>query len=82
MNKVTSGAVASFNDVNVTLLGKEQDPPHSHHQHPPPHFHQDPTLHAEDCDHTGAVKLGRTSIMEIKILNDDGRELSRYVVEV
>merc|ERR1711936_402292 len=32
---------------------------------------KDPTLHAEDCDHTGAVKLGRTSIMEIKILNDD-----------
>ena len=82
MNKVTSGAVASFNDVNVTLLGKEKDPPHPHHQHPPPHFHQDPTLHAQDCDHTGAVKLGRTSIMEIKILNDDGRELSRNVVEV
>merc|ERR1711971_182769 len=32
---------------------------------------KDPTLHAEDCEHTGAVKLGRTSIMEIKILNDD-----------
>ena len=63
MNKETSGAA----DV-----GKEQDPPHPHHQHPPPHFHQDPTLHAEDCDHTGAVKLGRTSIMEITILNDDG----------
>merc|ERR1712110_304860 len=32
---------------------------------------KDPTMHAQDCDHGGAVKLGRTSIMEIKILNDD-----------
>merc|ERR1711899_103675 len=32
---------------------------------------KDPTLHAGDCDHSGGVKLGRTSIMEIKILNDD-----------
>ena len=31
-------------------------------------------MHAQDCDHGGAVKLGRTSIMEIKILNDDGRK--------
>ena len=35
-------------------------------------LNQDPTLHAGDCDHSGGVKLGRTSIMEIKILNDDG----------
>jgi len=35
---------------------------------------KDPTMHAQDCDHGGAVKLGRTSIMEIKILNDDGRK--------
>ena len=41
---------------------------------PPPNCHQDPTMHAQDCDHGGAVKLGRTSIMEIKILNDDGRK--------
>jgi len=32
---------------------------------------KDPTLHDSDCEHRGAVKLGRTSIMEIKILNDD-----------
>merc|ERR1712130_718182 len=57
--KVTSEAVAGFDDVNVSLLGGQHHPP------------MDPTLHAEDCDQTGAVKLGRTSIMEIKILNDD-----------
>ena len=60
----------SFNAENVSLLGEQ------HPQDAKPHPHQDPTLHAEDCEHTGAVKLGRTSIMEIKILNDDGRNCS------
>ena len=71
MKKVTSEAIVGFNVENVSLLGEQ------HPQDAKPLPHQDPTLHAEDCDHTGAVKLGRTSIMEIKILNDDGKELFR-----
>ena len=70
MKKVTSEAIVGFNVENVSLLGEQ------HPQDAKPLPHQDPTLHAEDCEHTGAVKLGRTSIMEIKILNDDGRNCS------
>merc|ERR1712088_1053102 len=58
-------------EVSVTIVGDNQWEPDEEFFIKLALLPKDPTLHAEDCDHTGAVKLGRTSIMEIKILNDD-----------